>query len=715
VSELLASLAGLTSRRLDPLQALAGSVVALLVARPAWVLDLGFALSCAATLGLVTFGEAAAHVRGRLGPLARSLLASLGAQLLALPLVTSSFHLLPWIGPAANLVAVPIGGLLLSAAWIALLVDLAAPGFGATLFHAVDALAAALRVVTHLPRVCPARHARRSTIRRSRCWRHSAPDCSRSPARAARRRPPSAPRLATSRGRRSRGRRARARGAARAGGCARAAAACRRVLDRGARRRAGRCDGDRHARRAGGSSTRGPARSGRMRAAPVVLPFLRWAGVRRLEGLVVTHDDSDHTGGVATVLGEIPASRVVASPAREGARGPASRFAADTVSPASCSRPRRRSSCAGHRAIQAHGSCRTASPADNANGVVLEVGSRRGRALLLADVDSTTEALLAIASPVALLKVGHHGASQSSGAAFLARMRPRVALVSCGRRNRFGHPDPGVLARLAAVDARVLRTDAMGAVWCELTAAGVRVLDGRHAPDVARRAIVRAAARAAAVAAAGVRIARSRANCTAHGESPVQDPPFSCAPARFRLWHRGCLLRRTLPIMRPPVTASVPVQPPGVASERGVALLAVLGFLILMALIAGGLLLTVNSDRRLVVQSMGDGQALNLAEAGVAEAMERIRTGEIPSTPNPRMVGQIYLCAPGQVPASGADTIGLATWQSPAAGCSTRHRGRAPTRSPCGSRPMRRVAASTASTRRARPPCRRSRGTRSSS
>jgi competence protein ComEC len=216
----------------------------------------------------------------------------------------------------------------------------------------------------------------------------------------------------------------------------------------------------------------------------VVLPFLRWAGVRRLAGLVVTHDDSDHTGGVATVLGEVPASRVVASPAREGAQGPAARFAADTVSagealatappivvrwPSRDPRPR----------SLPHG-----ITADNANGVVLEVGSGRGRALLLADVDSTTEALLAVAPPVALLKAGHHGASQSSGAAFLARMRPRLALVSCGRRNRFGHPDPGVLVRLAAVDARVLRTDAMGAVWCELTAAGVRVLDGRRAPDV---------------------------------------------------------------------------------------------------------------------------------------------------------------------------------------------------------------------------------------
>jgi len=115
--------------------------------------------------------------------------------------------------------------------------------------------------------------------------------------------------------------------------------------------------------------------------------------------------------------------------------------------------------------------------------------------------------------------------------------------------------------------------------------------------------------------------------------------------------------------MRPPVTASVPVHRPGDSGERGVALLAALGFLILLALIAGGLLLSVNSDHHLTQQSMGDEQALNLAEAGVAEAMERIRTGEIPSTPNPRMVGEIYLCSPNEVPASGADTIGLATWQ----------------------------------------------------
>lgn len=109
----------------------------------------------------------------------------------------------------------------------------------------------------------------------------------------------------------------------------------------------------------------------------------------------------------------------------------------------------------------------------------------------------------------------------------------------------------------------------------------------------------------------------------------------------------------------------MPVGRPGVRSERGVALLAALSFLILMALIAGALLVSVHSDRQLITRSMGDEQALNMAEAGVAEAMERIRSGEIPSTPNPRMVGQIFLCAQDEVPASGPDTIGLATWQSP--------------------------------------------------
>lgn len=113
-----------------------------------------------------------------------------------------------------------------------------------------------------------------------------------------------------------------------------------------------------------------------------------------------------------------------------------------------------------------------------------------------------------------------------------------------------------------------------------------------------------------------------------------------------------------------PAVSGMPATSSRVRSERGVALLAALSFLILMALIAGGLLLSVNSDQQLVQRSMGDDQALSIAEAGVAEATERIRTGEIPSAPNPRMVGQIFLCDAEDLPAMGADTVALATWQT---------------------------------------------------
>jgi competence protein ComEC len=64
------------------------------------------------------------------------------------------------------------------------------------------------------------------------------------------------------------------------------------------------------------------------------------------------------------------------------------------------------------------------------------------------------------------LKVGHHGSRTSSSAEFLARVTPGVAVISCGIRNRFGHPHPEALARLLAVGARIIRLDQAGAaLW----------------------------------------------------------------------------------------------------------------------------------------------------------------------------------------------------------------------------------------------------------
>jgi beta-lactamase superfamily II metal-dependent hydrolase len=66
-----------------------------------------------------------------------------------------------------------------------------------------------------------------------------------------------------------------------------------------------------------------------------------------------------------------------------------------------------------------------------------------------------------------VLKVAHHGSRHSSASEFLAAVRPTVAVISVGGRNAYGHPARETLQRLAAVGARVLRTDRDGAVVME--------------------------------------------------------------------------------------------------------------------------------------------------------------------------------------------------------------------------------------------------------
>jgi competence protein ComEC len=64
-----------------------------------------------------------------------------------------------------------------------------------------------------------------------------------------------------------------------------------------------------------------------------------------------------------------------------------------------------------------------------------------------------------------ILKVGHHGSATSSTPALLSYSKPKIACISVGRFNRFGHPDPLILRRLNAIGATVYRTDRQQAVW----------------------------------------------------------------------------------------------------------------------------------------------------------------------------------------------------------------------------------------------------------
>ena len=418
---------------------------------------------------------------------------TLSAQVMALPILLERFHAFSWTGALANLAAVPVSGLLLAAAWIGTLLELAAPGFGTLLFGACETLASALRWIAMRAGGMPGALVSAGND-------PLATGCAAAGAVLLALALPVARTLD-----------ARDRPAARAVVAARLAGAILVavagllaltarplvpppgrswlvVLDVG--------QGDALAI-AGAHGWRlvdaGPRSQQYDAGERVVLPFLRWAGVSRLEAVFLTHDDSDHVGGAAALARGVGVGRWWAPPAYPGLPGPGPRFGAATAArgdtlaldpPLVARWPP--DAGAVDSAFARLGPLVTS--ADNRAGLVLEVGEGAGRALLLADVDSTVEAALEFEPRLAVIKVAHHGSASSSGESFLARARARHALVSVGRRNAFGHPAAATLARLAAAGLEIHRTDRSGALWFELSADGARLLDWRCRPPGTDRA-----------------------------------------------------------------------------------------------------------------------------------------------------------------------------------------------------------------------------------
>jgi competence protein ComEC len=121
----------------------------------------------------------------------------------------------------------------------------------------------------------------------------------------------------------------------------------------------------------------------------------------------------------------------------------------------------------------------------NDDSVVLELRYGDVSIVLPGDVSHEVERSLADRigpAPFRVLKAPHHGSASSSSDHFLDSLKPSIALVSCGRENRFGHPAPAVLARYAARHVQVFRTDRDGEIELSTDGRNIEVVtfSGRH-------------------------------------------------------------------------------------------------------------------------------------------------------------------------------------------------------------------------------------------
>lgn len=203
-----------------------------------------------------------------------------------------------------------------------------------------------------------------------------------------------------------------------------------------------------------------------------VLQCLRALGIRRLDFAVNSHPHADHIGGMAAILSEIPAQALYL-PDFPAVLTPASvSFTAVLDCCAASDIPIRAGICGetipiGSASLQFL--CTDNSAYTDLNncslGCLVTYGKQR--ILLAGDLEQEGEAdwLAAVLVPdVQVLKVSHHGSSSSSSAAFLEAASPKIALISCGAGNDYGHPSPAALRRLRDADCEVYRTDLDGDV-----------------------------------------------------------------------------------------------------------------------------------------------------------------------------------------------------------------------------------------------------------
>lgn len=198
----------------------------------------------------------------------------------------------------------------------------------------------------------------------------------------------------------------------------------------------------------------------------VLVPYLRWLGVRRLDTVLVTHGDADHAGGLASLLAAVPADRLLSSMAElEGdlcAAGQGWHW--DGVD---------------FRILHPADAAHRRSSRRNSLSCVLAVDAGGRRMLLTGDIEAGDEAAMverdAAALRADLLLVPHHGARGSSTPAFVEAVGAGEVIYSVGYRNRFGHPRADVVDRYAATLARQWRTDRDGALRIRMAPAGMTI------------------------------------------------------------------------------------------------------------------------------------------------------------------------------------------------------------------------------------------------
>lgn len=198
-------------------------------------------------------------------------------------------------------------------------------------------------------------------------------------------------------------------------------------------------------------------------AADIAAETLLSQGISRLDGIIVTHYDEDHAGGVGCLLSRIKTDRLILPNVEDEQRVGASlaeltngavQYVADDL-------------------VYSYGATKLtiiapfSQESSNENSLCVLFQRENCDILITGDRGALGEAALLNEHNIPkleLLVAGHHGSAYSTNDKLLAATMPETVIISVGENNRYGHPSSKLLARLETYGCRIYRTDQLGTI-----------------------------------------------------------------------------------------------------------------------------------------------------------------------------------------------------------------------------------------------------------
>ena len=200
------------------------------------------------------------------------------------------------------------------------------------------------------------------------------------------------------------------------------------------------------------------------------LAYIRQIGIARVDLMFLTHPHRDHVGGLTDVLNALPVGQVITTGSTSTTSDYTTFLTAIDRRKVPYREVKRGESIAfGTLNFSVLNAVRTANEEElNDSSLVLKLQDKGVSFLFTGDAEMAAESTMLRNMrdqlPATILKVGHHGANDSSSPSFLAAVRPSVAIYSAGQGNNYGHPAPSTIANLKAAGAKVFGTDINGTV-----------------------------------------------------------------------------------------------------------------------------------------------------------------------------------------------------------------------------------------------------------